>query len=931
MNADHKKIAEKNVGAPKAGVFLKSTLSTCIAAAIAGVAAPQVLAQEQEGSTDQVAVEVLEEVVVKGYRASIRNSIDRKRFSASVVESVTAEDIGKLPDSSIAESIARLPGLAAQRLDGRASSISVRGFNEDFSTTTFNGREQVSIDDNRGVQFDLYPSEIISGVTVYKTPTASLVNQGIAGTIDLQTVRPLEVSERVAALNVSAEQNSIGNLNADGEDTGYRGTFSYIDKFAEDTVGVALAVSTFESPNNEERWNAWGYPTDANGNAVLGGAKPFVRSSNLQRDTFMGVLQYQPNENLSITADALYIDFLDEKILRGIEIPGAVWGGGFGTQYTPGEAVNGFVTSGTLSNVMGVVRNDFEQRDAELKNFGLNIEYALSESLTLEVDASTSQTDRTVWSLETYSGTGRGTGVGETDTLSFVMDDQRGVTFTNQLDYADPNLIQLGGPLSWGNGNTVPSNGQDGFINIPEVEDELDTLRIDLSKEFGEGVFTKVSAGVNYSERTKSKTDSGFFLTLRDFPNRSGVPAGYEVAPTSLEFLGLGNMLSYDAFRLYQDGFYSETDESLTSNNRLINTWQVTEEVLTAYVRADIALELGSMPLTGNLGVQYVDTDQSSRGNAVTSDNGFSIATPRTGGASYDHVLPSLNLSLELSDSQKLRFGLARTISRSRMDRMNAGFGYSFDQSLNAAGLPGFSASGGNPELRPNEADQVDLSYEWYFSDEGYLAVAYFYKDLKAWQEQVRIPTDFSGITPPNLVGPIASTQGFTTAWVDNTTGSIDGFEVTGVLPGAIISEALDGFGLSVSASFLDSSLDSAVDGGPIVVPGLSEEIVNATLFYEKNGFSARASVRDRKDFLGERFGLSFSREFTTVTGATIWDAQIGYDFGEAGIESLDGLAISFQAQNLTDEPYSTISGDGFITDFQRYGRTYLLNARYNF
>ncbi|GHA04802.1 TonB-dependent receptor [Arenicella chitinivorans] len=874
---------------------------------------------------------VLEEVVVTGYRASIRDSIDQKRFSDVVVESISAEDIGKLPDSSIAESIARLPGLAAQRLDGRASSISVRGFNEDFSTTTFNGREQVSIDDNRGVQFDLYPSEIMSAVTVYKTPTASLVNQGIAGTIDLQTVRPLDRRESVTALNISAEKNSLNNLNADGEDTGYRGTFSYIDQFADDTVGVALALSTFESPNNEERWNAWGYPTDDAGNNVLGGAKPFVRSSNLQRDTFMGVIQYEPTENLSITADALYIDFLDEKILRGIEIPGAIWGGGFGTEFTPGTVENGFVTSGTLSNVMGVVRNDFEQRDATLKNFGLNVELALNESMTLEVDASTSQTERTVWSLESYSGTGRGTGVGATDTLAFTMDGQEGVTFNNQLNYADPALVQLGAALSWGNGSTVPSDGQDGFINIPEVDDELNAFRVDLSKDFNEGFLTKLTFGMNYSDRTKEKRDSGFFLTLNDYPNRTGVPAGYEVAPTSLEFLGLGSMLSYDSFGLYRDGFYTETDESLTSNNRLINTWSVNEKITTAFVRADFATEVAGMPLTGNVGLQYVDTDQTSVGNAVTSDNGFAVAQSREAGANYDHTLPSLNMSLELSDTQKVRLGLARTISRSRMDRMNAGFGYNFDSALNAAGLPPFSAEGGNPELRPNEADQFDLSYEWYFSDEGYVAVAYFYKDLRAWQEQIEIVTDFSGIIPPGAEGLVNNTTGVTRAWVDNTTGSIDGFELTGVLPGNLISETLDGFGLSVSASFLDSELDSAIDGGPIVVPGLSEEIVNATLFYEKNGFSARASVRDREDFLGERFGISFSRQFTTVKGATIWDAQVGYDFGEAGIEALDGLAISFQAQNLTDEPYTTVSGDGFITDFQRYGRTYLINARYRF
>jgi len=160
----------------------RTTLSTCVAAAIAGGSSHGVLAQEGSSSTE------LEEVVVTavGYRKSIRDAIDTKRYSSSVVEAISAEDIGKLPDSSIAESIARLPGLAAQRLDGRASSISVRGFNEDFSTTTFNGREQVSIDDNRGVQFDVYPSEIMSGVTVYKTPNAALPNK-IASAVSMRT------------------------------------------------------------------------------------------------------------------------------------------------------------------------------------------------------------------------------------------------------------------------------------------------------------------------------------------------------------------------------------------------------------------------------------------------------------------------------------------------------------------------------------------------------------------------------------------------------------------------------------------------------------------------------------------------------------------------------------------------------------------------
>ena len=156
-------------------------------------------AEAREKAKAAASVEVIE---IKGFRRSVAESINTKQYSNSIVDSVSAEDIGKLPDSSIAESLARLPGLSAQRLDGRASLVSVRGMGGDFNTTTFNGREQVSIGDNRGVEFDLYPSEVISEVVVYKTPDASLITQGIGGTVDLRSVRPLDKSERIINANV---------------------------------------------------------------------------------------------------------------------------------------------------------------------------------------------------------------------------------------------------------------------------------------------------------------------------------------------------------------------------------------------------------------------------------------------------------------------------------------------------------------------------------------------------------------------------------------------------------------------------------------------------------------------------------------------------------------------------------------------------------
>jgi iron complex outermembrane receptor protein len=164
---------------------------------------------------------------------------------------------------SIAESLARLPGLTAQRLDGRGQVISIRGLAPDFTTALLNGREQVSTGDNRGVEFDQYPSELLSAVVVYKTPDAGLIGQGLAGTADLRTVRPLAFGKRALAVGARYEWNDIGALNAGTKAHGNRFNVSYIDQFMDNTLGVAIGYAHMESPYQAERWNSWGYPTDA--------------------------------------------------------------------------------------------------------------------------------------------------------------------------------------------------------------------------------------------------------------------------------------------------------------------------------------------------------------------------------------------------------------------------------------------------------------------------------------------------------------------------------------------------------------------------------------------------------------------------------------------------------------------------------------------
>ncbi len=922
----------------------RNKVATAVSLALA-ISAGNVCAQNENENDDEPSVE---QIVVTGkYRASLIDSINTKRHSTSIVEAISAEDIGKLPDSSIAEAIARLPGLAGQRLDGRTSSISIRGLGEDFSTATLNGREQVSISDNRGIEFDLYPSEIMSGVTVYKTPQASLMTQGIGGTINLHTVKPLE-HEQTLALNATLEQNSLDQLNPDGDDAGWRSTLSYIDQFADNKIGVALALQTMESPNQEERWNSWGFPTafeDCVTGAVVinnatcsdgvgtneelglvnGGAKPFVRSSLLDRNTVMGVVQFEPTDTLRITADALYIDFADEKILRGIEMPGS-W-----AQATEVVTVeDGLVTEGVWQDVRGQIRNDFEKREATLQSYGVNVEFDLSDRWALIFDASRGDVDRDIWSLESYSGSGRSSDpTAATDDLAFEMTGgNEGAVFFPSLDYSDESMFQLGGAQAWGNNNTVPGDAQDGFINLPHVDDRLNTYRLSADGDIELGFVSGIEFGLYYSDREKSKVDRGVYLTLPDYPGVAEIPEQYRLPNVSLDFIGMGEMISYDSFGFWADGNYIETPGSLTDSARALNTWTVREEVAIAYAMAEFDTELGSIGLTGNIGLQVVNTDQSSDGFAVdvVGDPSRVRVQPVSGGDSYTDVLPSINTIFHLTDEHQLRLGLARTLSRSRMDRMNAGFGFTF----NAASPEQWSGSGANPGLRPQMADQFDLSYEYYFADDGYAALAVFHKELQDWQVSVSELVDFSGIEPPD--GQVATSDfGLVSRWENTEGGSVSGFEVQGAIPGGIVTDALDGFGLVASATFLDSSLD--IDGNEIKVPGLSDSIMNLTLYYENAGFEARVSGSKRDDFLGEIYTISFARQLVTVKDTEIIDAQVSYNFAESGIELLQGLTITFQAQNLTNEPFVTYNNDDErqVRDFQNYGRNYLLGASFRF
>ncbi|HEX5787440.1 MAG TPA: TonB-dependent receptor, partial [Woeseiaceae bacterium] len=491
-----------------------------------------------------------------------------------------------------------------------------------------------------------------------------------------------------------------------------------------------------------------------------------------------------------------------------------------------------------------------------------------------------------------------------------------------------------------------PPNAQDGFVNEPVFDEELSTLKLDARRELGGDFFTSVDFGVQYSERTKSKVNGGYYLTAPTFPDDAPIPEEYRLGTADLGFLGIGPVVAYDGLGMYDSGYYTATDAAELETGRLGDTYEIDEEVTTAFVAVDFDTLLGSMPVNGNLGVQYVMTDQVASGfDSFTGPDQFVDATATSDGDDYDHVLPSLNVNFHVAENHVVRFAASRTITRSRIDEMKPNNSVSF--SFNAGPIQStdprnsaWSGSAGNARLRPYESENYDIAYDWYFADDGFISAAYFYKDLVNWHQNASTIVDFSQFyipgyhqvqdpnDPNNYLTP-ATFLGLLNYIEDGLEGDVSGIELQAVLPLGEVADVLEGFGIIAAAAFNDGELDN---GAP--VPGLSDESYNLTLYYERGPFQVRVAGTKRDRFSTETRGISLSLAPTIDQGAELIDAQMSYDFGlDSWSNFLDGLTISLQAQNLTDE--DTVQANDAdprqITLYQSFGTNYLVGLNYKF
>ncbi|MBO9902531.1 TonB-dependent receptor [Xanthomonas phaseoli pv. dieffenbachiae] len=919
----------------------RSALSIALAVAMAPTwvaaqtAAPAQASDAQQGASERTAGAVtdLDKVQVTGLRRAIEGAISVKRDSTSIVEAISAEDIGRLPDVSIAESLARLPGLAAQRVAGRAQVISVRGLSPDFSTTLLNGREVVSTGDNRSVEFDQYPSELVSGVTVYKTPDAGLVGQGLSGTVDMQTARPLSYNERVIAIGGRYQRNSLGKA-ANVDPYGNRFNVSYIDQFADRTIGLTIGYAHTDMPIQENQvglYEPWQQvnaqrqrPGVADGVYFSDGIKALRRTGNQKRDGVMATLQYRPSNAWTSTLDAFHTEAEQIDTANQFELNLSNYNGG----YTPGLNIsnvrvndrNTFI-GGDASGVYPLVRGMYNKREDKIDAFGWNNE-TTAGSVKIVADLNYSKATRDELNLENNL---QRAPMPQLDTVGVSVVGNGFSQLSPGMNYSNPDELFLT--------NTIYGSG---YGKVPSVEDVLKGARLQANFPMPEALswFSDLDVGVNYANRRKQKTQPEGNITL-GAQGEATVAADLQYAPVNLGFAGLGSLPAWNVPATVAR--YMVFNPSDDASFLVSKAWTVEEKITTAWLRANINTEWGEVGVRGNIGVQLQSADQSSQANYWdASQPAGSEVRPIDDGKTYRDWLPSLNLAFQFPYEQTLRFAMAKQVARPRVDQLRASLEFGVDTST---GRPG--ASGGNPMLDPWRANALDISYEKYFADRAYVAAAFFYKDLKSYiYTQSRDNYDFSalvaGYVPPPGSAPVLTTGTFSAPF-NGKGGTLRGVELTASLPLDLVFAPLEGFGIQASATFNDSDVKirdpesaSSVGDGEISLPGLSKRVYNLTAYYEHKGFEARVSQRRRSDFIGEIGNFNGNRTLRYVVGENITDAQISYNFSEAS--ALSGLTLLLQASNLSNSPYRTYAETkDRPLEYIEWGRTFVLGVNYKF
>lgn len=953
---------------------LAITLALLLPAAAAAQQTPPADASTLPPTTpqDQIGVGVPEgdaaaqnDIVVTGYRASLNAALETKREATGILDVIKAEDIADFPDNNLAESIQRIPGVAITRDQGEGRNITVRGLGPNFTRVRINGIEGLSTtggadasggaNRSRSFDFNVFASELFNAITVRKSASADVEEGSLGATVDLQTARPLDYREDLTL--AGSAQVGLNDL-SNAVDPKIAGLLAA--KFADGRFGVLISGSYSERGILEEGPSTvrWERGTD-NGPAVARPTGAFAPGSVLptgatqgfaffhpriprydsyryqtERLGITGSIQWQPSDATLISLDALYAKFTSERSEQYLEAISFSRGAG-GKQDTvilPGavvDATNSLV-SGTFNNVDVRVESRFDRLTTEFQQYTGSLRQAFGDRARVELLGGYSKSAfanpiQTTVALDANNVQG----------YSFDFTGGRNPRFgyggLNVLNPAAFTLAEIRLRPQFVDNDFTVGRGQFEF-------DATEALKLRLGADYKKYGYS------SQEYRRASETDVaglvaagqlGPLSTIYSFSpdtDLNGTPRGF-VVPNLARFA--------DTLGIYSGaGRFALT--GVTNASARGNFTTVDERDLGFYAQVAYAGDIAGVPVKMDAGVRWVETRQTSTGYQNLASGFLLVEVERT----YDNWLPSLNVSVNLTDDIIARAAAARVIARPAIGTVSPGGSFSVSGGNRTLTL-------GNPFVRPTEATDIDLSLEWYFARESALIVGLFYKDIASFvaTSTQQVPFNQLGLPVELLAGTTAQpTDLFTvTQPVDSRGGDLKGLEVGFQTALRFLPGALGNLGVQANYTFVESDIEyplaNAV-GAPVVVrplTNLSRHSANGTLYYEDSRFSLRGSVAYRSGFLtgvpgrngvapgaGPVFNANSGQPtFNDVEGV---HSTINVDMS-ASLKVTENVSLTLEAINLTDEyvdQYIDSAADR-LSVYHHTGRQFYFGARFKF
>jgi iron complex outermembrane recepter protein len=930
--------------------FNRAILLTTVA--FASVMPGQASAQESQPdvkSEVRSEGEASADIVVTGIRGSLRSAQELKRNASSVIEAISAADLGKFEDQSISDSLLRVPGVQLQRnLNGRSGdNISIRGFGPDYVSTTVNGRLIASAGSlvgsdsptgtERGFNFDQIPTELLNGVTIYKSSTSDLIEPGVAGQVDLKTIRPLD-TKTSNGRNFFIALSARGDYDDQAKRFGPGGNAIVGGKFFDNTLGIYGSVTAARTPRNNQQIsvqvgqrdlrvrNAAGVDSTLQGVIVPNFWRLIDLDANVERLAYNGGLQWRPNDQLELNVDYGHNKLKQEGDYFSVNIlpangnlrsfyDGTFLPGSF-TLNNSGQLIGfdstrviapGATTVGSGVEI-GLVR---ESRDNEqtLEYGGANLKWT-SDRLTLIGDISRSTS---TWT-ETFYNAGFNGGFSGS------------VLPTLAVDGSNPSRPQF--TVGQSAQNTANLGCPDFFLNSPggqpagcfftqdfQIKSARTAYRLDASYEVSDAL--TLSAGIRLENSSLDRryvtgccgtepltsfgigrndavfSSAAYRAALFPGGTRETFPGIGIAAIPNVDNAGacalLGNACSTTQYGVGSLGGAFPTNTAGNSADILSPNFsqfiRIEERNIGIYGKADFKGTIGDVPFTGNVGlraVQLRDVGQAFRGSNVLTSTG--ILTPVSSQLLYVRetnqqweLLPNLNITFQPSSDINVRFGIARVISPAAYTQL-APSGVLNTFQVNPTNEPGFGSSG-NIALKPTSSTNIDLTVEKYTPNGGSFIASVFYKGLQ----------DFVTTTAVNGVVIDGQTYNLTTP-ANFSDGRVIGFEVGLNQPFTFLPSPWDGFGVQANYTFVDSKFER---DDPIIaagIPGAARDNLTVIGYYEKSGLGVRLAYTYRGKYFNQigqnNAGIALPR-FTNPTSSL--DGSISYVFGY-GIEAIASI-----------------------------------------